>query len=318
LLTLSEGLAFARLYSARLDGTDLRELVTYNELPPEAWGVWEPQWSPDGSRIAFTLITEDFGPAGTLEREYHIAWVDPRGGEAQFYSVSGDEHEARWSPDSRWLAYIAYDERVAGANPESTAAPTPVGGPELPLLHEADLWVTSSDGEFKFRLTDFPTGSVRGPRWSPNNELIGFTYSPSASNDQFWMIANRPESIPTQLSAQWSLILDTTWLPDSSAMLSAVRDFQSTQDNLLWRIPLIGLADTDATVYLLNPELNFADYPRFSPDGRWLAFRSAYNLALVDTSNNAWNILDEALPGNTPPVWGPADFPGELGCYPTD
>ena len=241
----------------------------------------------------------------------------------EFYSVSGDEHEARWSPDGKWLAYIAFDERVAGADPQSTAVPTiaPAPGqsaPDLPLLHEADLWAVSSDGEVKFRLTNFPTGSVSDPSWSPDGELIGFTYSPSPSNDQFWMIALHPDAIPTQLSSQWSLILDTTWLPDSSAMLSAVRDFQSTQDNILWRIPLVGLADTDATLYLLDPQLNFDDYPRFSPDGRWLAFRSAYALALVDTRNQAWTLLDEDALGNTPPVWGPSDFPGELGCYPTD
>ena len=36
LLTLSEGRALGRLYSARLDGSDLRELVQYDDLPPIA------------------------------------------------------------------------------------------------------------------------------------------------------------------------------------------------------------------------------------------------------------------------------------------
>ncbi|MBZ0303667.1 MAG: hypothetical protein K8J31_28260, partial [Anaerolineae bacterium] len=119
---------------------------------------------------------------------------------------------------------------------------------------------------------------------------------------------------PTQLSYQWSLVLDTTWLPDSSAMIASVRDFQDTRDNMLWRIPLVGVADSDATVYLLNRDLGYPDYPRFSPDGRWLAFRSAYNLALVETSNQAWTILDDSISGNTPPVWSPAGFAGEAAC----
>ncbi len=312
-LTLDTGNNLPRLYTARIDGTDLRELVQYGDLPAGSWGIWNPQWSPDGSRIAFTMIQE------RNEREHYVGWVAATGGAAQFYSVSGDEHEPQWSPDGQWLAYIGYEERVAGADIQSTAAPTAVppagqSAPQSPLIREADLWVVSADGAVKNRLTTFPTGSVRGPRWSPDGQLIGFTYSPSPANDQFWMIANQPGSIATQLSYEWSLVLDTTWLPDSSAMIAAVRDFQATRENLLWHIPLVGLADTDATVYLNNRELGFADYPRFSPDGQWLAFRSAYQLALVNLFNQSWTILDKDTVGNTPPVWGPADFAGELAC----
>ena len=123
-----------------------------------------------------------------------------------------------------------------------------------------------------------------------------------------------PEAIPTQLSTNLSLVMDMTWFPDSAAMLGALRDFQNTPNNYLWKIPLVGNADTDATRYLPDPNLIYADYPRFSADGRWLALNSSYNLALADVPAGTWTLLDETVIGNTSPVWSPAAFKGEANC----
>jgi Tol biopolymer transport system component len=314
--TLSDGPGMARLYSARLDGTDTRALVQFSELPDADWGVWEPQPSPDGSRIAFTMIHAETELDGTRTYQRHIAFIDAAGGAPQFYSVTGDEAEPRWSPDGAWLAYISYTGRVPGADSNATAAPTPEGMPLNPdsLLHEADMWVVSADASVKYQLTNFPIGSVRAPRWSPDGFLVSFIYSPSPNNDTFWMIGNAQGAIPTQLSYQWSLVLDTTWFPDSAAILASARDFQGIPDNFLWKVPLVGNADTDATRYIPDDTLSYADYPRFSPDGRYLALRTSYNLALVDTITQTWSLLDEAALGNTPPVWSPAGFAGEAAC----
>jgi Tol biopolymer transport system component len=318
IFTLSDGAALAKLYSARLDGTDERELVQFDELPADKWGVWEPQPSPTEDRIVFTMIQSKTGPEGTPIYEHRIAWVSGEGGAPDFYSVTGDEAEPEWSPDGRWLVYMSYTPRVPGLDVNATAAPTPEGTPVnlALLLREADLWMVSADAASKYQLTNFPTGSVRAPHWSPDSELVSFVYSPSPNNETFWMIANAPEAIPTQLSTQFSLVMDTTWFPDSTAILAAVRDFQLTPDNFLWTIPLVGGADVNATRYLPDPNLAYADYPRFSADGKWLALRSAYNLALVDVPAGTWRLLDEQVIGNTPPVWSPAGFKGETACTP--
>jgi len=316
IFTLSDGAAQAKLYSARLDGTDKRDLVQYTELPSGEWGVWEAQPSPTEDRIAFTLIRPTTGADGGLEYEHHIALVSGAGDAPELYSVTGDEAEPRWSPDGRWLTYMSYTPRVPGADMNATAAPTPEGEPVNPalLVREADLWVVSADAATKYQLTNFDTGSVRAPRWSPDNELVGFVYSPSPNNETLWMIANAPNAIPTQLTVQYSLVMDMTWFPDSAAILTAIRDFHNTPDNFLWKIPLVGNTEADATLYNPDPTMTYADYPRFSADGRWLAFRSAYNLALADVTAGTWTLLDDTILGNTPPVWSPGGFEGEANC----
>lgn len=305
LFTSSDGSQPASVYTARLDGSDVTELVTSDGVS----GAWEPQWG--GDKIAYTQIDAN--------GKHFIAWIDPATRETGTYSVSGDEHTARWSPDRQWLVYVSYEERAAGADMFATAEPTRPGTVST-MLREADLWVVKanrtegSTGTGKYRLTSFPVGSVSMPRWSPDGDLIGFVYSPAANNDQFWMIGVSPTAVPTQLSYQWVLALDLTWLPDSTAMIASARDLQNIAENRLWHIPLTGNADRDAVQYLSDPELSYADYPRFSADGRWLALRSQYALAVYNTTEFTWDWVPDAPLGNTPPVWSPAAFAGEASC----
>jgi Tol biopolymer transport system component len=301
----------ARLYSVRLDGSDPRLLVQFNDLPPDQWGVWEPQPSPDGAQIAFVLLRA--ASTGEYTYTHHLAVIPASGGVPVLYSRTGDEHEPEWSPDSRWITYMSYSGRVPGADPVSTAVPTPEGQPVNPagLLHEADLWVVSADGSTKYRLTDFPVGSVRAPRWSPDGYLVSFVYSPTPNNEMFFMIGAAEGALPTPLSAGTSLILDTTWFPDSTALLASARGLQSVAENVLWRVPLVGAAESDASRVLAD--VPYADYPRFSADGGWLTFRTEYGLGLADVRSAAWSLLDMPA-GNMPPVWTPAAFAGERAC----
>ncbi len=305
------------LYSARLDGSDMQSMVAYADPDVLSWGVWEPDWSVKG-RIAFTLIRNYPDPREEVRRETHIAWIDEPG-PPEFYSVTGSEYTPVWSADGEWLAYVSYFERVPGADVFSTAVPTTEPPPdqaaqELPTVNEADMWVVSHDAGSKYRATAFTVGSVHMPRWSPDGDLIGFIYSPSPNNDTFWMIGSDPNARPTELSSRWNLTLDFTWLPEGDAMLASVRDFQDSDENRLWRIPLVGDADIDASLYLAEDIFAFTDYPRFSGDGRYLAFRNEYSIVVLDLTTNTIQRFAEDLPGNTPPVWSPGEFRGESEC----
>jgi Tol biopolymer transport system component len=310
LYTLSEGTEPAKLYSVRLDGSDPQALIVYPELPYEQWGAWEPHWSPDNTRIAFTMVRQDGQKDLT-----HIAWIPPQGGNPQFYSVSGTEFSPRWSPDGRRLAYISFEERAAGANMSATAVPTPDGqsGGTVATVQEADLWVVNADGSNKYAMTNYAVGSVTMPRWSPDGQLLSFIYSISNGTDTLWMIGTQSGAVPTQLTYRASWLMEMDWLPDSTAILASVREFRGLKENRLWQMPLVGVADDNATQYLAALPLTHTDYPRFSPDGAWLAVRTAYEIALVERATNELRLLSGSL-GNTPPVWSPVGFAGEAAC----
>lgn len=310
----STSVGMPKLYSARLDGSDVRDMVQFSEQGANDWGVWEPTWSANG-RIAFTMYRILQGQRG-LEKQSHIAWIDGAGGTPDFYSRTGREFTPTWSPDGGWLAYVSYDPRVPGADPFSTAVPTPQGqvGEPLPTIDEADLWVVSTDGVTKYQLTRFEVGSMRSPRWSPDSQIISFIYSGRSFQDTFWMVANSPGAMLTRLSEKANLTLDHVWFPDGSAMLASVRNLRDIQQNYLWVIPLIGNADDSATIYLNEPVFSYTDFPRFSADGRYLAFRNEYQLVIYDISQGTWTVYDEDALGNTPPIWSPSGYRGENSC----
>ncbi len=319
LYTLTDSRGLSRAYTAALDGSDVRALVNYDALPADQWGVWDLAWSPRGDIIAFKMLRDNF--EDNDERQYHIAFVPTEGGVPAFYSVTGREHAPQWSPDGAWLAYISYDERPAGEDYRSTAVPTPEGSDpqELVMLNEADLWVVSADASTKNRLTAFTVGSVDAPRWSPDGARISFIYSYSAANNTFWLIENNPNADPLQLSFKANLTLDATWRPDGQALIASVRGLRDVPEARLWEIPLIPDADQTATMYKGGAiDAAYPDFPRFSPDGRYLALRSAYALKVIDTQSSAvvFEVTD-AL-GNMPPIWSPRAFMNESNCVKTD
>ena len=239
-----------RIYSARIDGSDLHPLVDFHlgegGDDPAAldWEAWTPLWSPQGDRIAFVLL-RTYERGGETVRASHIAWVPPEGGPPTFYSTSGTEGEPAWRNDGAWLAYTSYE-----LNQDDR--------------READVWIVSADGGSKFRLTEFAAGSTIAPRWSPSGEVIAFVYAPTGNNHQFWTVPASGGD-PQQWSETWTLVLAFDWLPDGRGLVAAIKDWQGETDNRLYRVPLPGFADTDATLYLDHPLDTAVDYPALQP-----------------------------------------------------
>lgn len=119
-------------------------------LPDDLWRlrtVSDPRLSPDGSQVAFVLATPD----PDTDKMATGIWVAPADGSspARQFTSGPEDNSPRWSPDGRWLAFVA--ERGHG-----------------PQLHLASL-----DGGEARAVTEAPYG-VSQPVWAPDGTQLAF------------------------------------------------------------------------------------------------------------------------------------------------
>jgi Tol biopolymer transport system component len=68
----------------------------------------EPEWSPDGKRIAFTSNRSQPDPDRTYNTDIWLVPADNKDKGAHPTRVTtnpGEDHQAAWSPDGKWIAY---------------------------------------------------------------------------------------------------------------------------------------------------------------------------------------------------------------------
>ncbi len=110
--------------------------------------VADPQVSPDGTRVAFT-ITEVLKDENRTNADIWIAPVDGGAEPRRLTQSPKRDAHARWSPDGRWIAF------------ESTRS------------GEAQIWVIAADGGEARQLTMLATGAGR-PVWAPDGKSLAF------------------------------------------------------------------------------------------------------------------------------------------------
>ncbi|HSK62744.1 MAG TPA: S9 family peptidase, partial [Pyrinomonadaceae bacterium] len=106
--------------------------------------VGDPQISPDGKQVAFTIGDVSFD-ANRVVTQIYVTSI--AGGSAKPLTT-GDRSSSspRWSPDGKKIAYTTGSQ----------------------------IWVMDSDGDDKEQVTKISTGAA-GPVWSPDGKWIAFT-----------------------------------------------------------------------------------------------------------------------------------------------
>ncbi len=172
----------------------------------------------------------------------------------------------------------------------------------LPGSDHSDLFIKQRNNEAALRLTTGP-GWAAWPAWSPDGQTLAFVRG-GAEGPALCTIPSLGGAVRT-LHGVSSLVDGLDWSPDGKTLVYAARDEASGE----YRLHRLNLADL--TVQVLPPfrEAQAGDFmPRFSPDGRQLAWMSmdqdgACVVVVGSASGEASDFVTEPLTGVQGLAW---------------
>jgi Tol biopolymer transport system component len=204
-----------------------------------------------------------------------LVWVTRDGTEQPLAAPARAYRVPRVSPDGRRVV-LAIDEQ------------------------ETQLWLYDLSRETLTRMT-FEGKSNQGPVWSPDGKRIAFQSNKEGPPNLFWQFTDGSGGLERLTTSEYAQS-PNSW--SSDGQLLAFVDVDSTTGFVaIW---VLRLSDRKAQPFL-RTSFN-ASGPRFSPDGRWLAY--------VSDESGHWEVYVQPYPGpggkwqisvdgGTEPVWNP-------------
>lgn len=148
----SVGLAYTDIYVMGKDGTKLRPLTQDMQV------AVEPQWSPDGTQIAYVASKVESADLVVMNND---------GSKRRLLTQSGFVSSPRWSPDSKSIVFVLS---------------TPQGASSVSDIVVLDV----STGALRYLTND--AGTNKTPGWSPDGKTITFVSQRGTLPPQIYLI----------------------------------------------------------------------------------------------------------------------------------
>lgn len=280
--------------------------------------VGAPQWSPDGRLIAFSVNEWN---KKENRRDSHIHIIPATGG-ASYKLTNGERGESapQWSPDSTRIAFLANRAAPSADAPARNQIwVIPVAGGEAERVTEEEAGVAqfrwSPDGkQLAYVVRDTPQDKAeRDKRKKDKFDAIvvdsGFIYS------HLWTI-NLATKEKKRVTEGSFTVTDPQWSPDGrwvaytmskgGAQESSFTDISDERNTDLFVAPATGGAVRQLTT---NPGPDYA--PRFSPDGKWLAYLASDDPASWAGKVDLMLMSTEAAAGGSAATSAPRNLTGK-------
>ncbi|MBZ5662512.1 MAG: protein kinase [Acidobacteriia bacterium] len=261
---------------------DSQQLTVTGAAVPVAEGVLE---SLSNGAAQYSLSATGslvYVPGGVQASQRRLVWVNRKGAELPLAAPAHAYRGPRLSPDGRRVA-VAIEEQ------------------------ETQTWLYDLSRETLTRLT-FDGIANYNPVWRPDGKRIAFQSSKEGRLNIFWQLADGSGGLERLSTSEYNNA-PNSWSPDGQ--LLAFIQINPTTGYDIWVLRMDDPSTGSGQVRKAQPFLQTPfneGAPRFSPDGRWLAYtsdESGRNEIYVQPYPGPGGKSQISTDGGTEPVWNP-------------